>query len=52
MFSIYTVEIPSLVNQYGVMYKMFADDIKILKNITSAEDPTALQSATNDNVDW
>lgn len=52
LFIIYTSDLPVLVERRGVKCKMFADDIKVYKNITSEEDHLALQCAVSDVADW
>ncbi|EYB89180.1 hypothetical protein Y032_0235g3198 [Ancylostoma ceylanicum] len=52
LFIIYTSQIPGLVSRYGVSCKMFADDIKIYKNISSNDDRVALQSAISAILEW
>lgn len=41
-FSVYFSEIPSLATQLGVTCGMFADDIKICKNVNGPNDYIAL----------
>ncbi|EYC02201.1 hypothetical protein Y032_0101g3363 [Ancylostoma ceylanicum] len=52
LFIIYTSQIPALVSQYGVSCKMFADDIKIYKNISRNDDHAAFQAAIRAIWDW
>lgn len=47
-----TSETPSFVDQFSVKFKMFADDIKIYKNISSRENHTTLRSAINATAHW
>ncbi|EYC23317.1 hypothetical protein Y032_0015g2585 [Ancylostoma ceylanicum] len=52
LFIIYTREIPGLIYRYNVSCKMFADDIKIYKNVLDSADHVTLQSAIDAIYDW
>ncbi|EYC43639.1 hypothetical protein Y032_0486g2333 [Ancylostoma ceylanicum] len=52
LFILYTYELPESVSRFGVVCKMYADDIKIYKSLEKAEDSCAIQAAIDYIDKW
>lgn len=52
LFNIYTREIPSLINRFGVSCKVFADDLKIYSCVVDSTDVDRIQSAILAVAEW
>lgn len=52
LFIIYTSDLPDQIDKFNVKCSMFADDVKLYKNISKPEDCLALQGAIKEIADW
>ena len=52
LFLIYTAELPSLVQNHGIICKMYADDLKLYRGFKSKVSRVVMQDAIDTVADW